>query len=243
MQNGSSVGKCTTHCILVFAHLSPTCMLSRCLSTKLLHRSSVSRKFIEGALLVGSELHCKNNTPSHFPSHCHCYILQVLPHTTTTFFLHPSPHPEKKSLPCICRLLLLLLLPPPAEPSLFLLDLIASIFPPRTPLGTGQKRRGEEKEPVSCSLFLYIFLAFSLSLSVCVSRGGRRPLWATFMSQLSLSHMMQDSFISSSSSFFGLDKKKERKNKEIFFGTKVGETNGFFVVVVAAAVRKFATFE
>ncbi len=40
MQNGSSVGICT-RCVQVFAHLVQTCMLSRCLLTKFLHRSSV----------------------------------------------------------------------------------------------------------------------------------------------------------------------------------------------------------
>ncbi len=40
MQNGSSVGK-FTHCMHVFARFAPICMLSLCLLTKFLHRSSV----------------------------------------------------------------------------------------------------------------------------------------------------------------------------------------------------------
>ena len=40
MQNGSSVEICT-HCIHIFARLAPICMLSRCLLTTFLHRSSV----------------------------------------------------------------------------------------------------------------------------------------------------------------------------------------------------------
>ena len=39
-------------CVQVFARFVPICMLSRCLSTRFLHRSSVG-KFIKGALLVG----------------------------------------------------------------------------------------------------------------------------------------------------------------------------------------------
>ncbi len=52
MQNGSSVG-IFTHCMHFFACLVLICMLSRCLLTKFLQRSSL-RKFIKGALLVGS---------------------------------------------------------------------------------------------------------------------------------------------------------------------------------------------
>ncbi len=51
MKNGSSVG-IYTHFIHVFARLAPICMLSRCLSTKFLHRNSC-RKFIKSALVVG----------------------------------------------------------------------------------------------------------------------------------------------------------------------------------------------
>ena len=40
VQNGSSFG-IYTHCTYVFAHLVPICMLSRCLLTKFLRRSSV----------------------------------------------------------------------------------------------------------------------------------------------------------------------------------------------------------
>ncbi len=40
MQNGSSVGTCT-RCVHVFARLAPTCVLSRCLSTKFPRRRSV----------------------------------------------------------------------------------------------------------------------------------------------------------------------------------------------------------
>ena len=40
MQNGSSVGICTRY-IHAFAHLAPICILSRCLLTKFLRRSSV----------------------------------------------------------------------------------------------------------------------------------------------------------------------------------------------------------
>ncbi len=40
MLNGSWDGICT-HCIHVFAHSGPTCMLGRCLFAKFLHRSSV----------------------------------------------------------------------------------------------------------------------------------------------------------------------------------------------------------
>ena len=38
--NGSSVGICI-HCIHIFAHLAPVCMLSRFLLAKFLHQSSV----------------------------------------------------------------------------------------------------------------------------------------------------------------------------------------------------------
>ena len=40
MQNGRSV-EIYTHCVHVFVRLAPICMLSRCLFTKFLHRSSV----------------------------------------------------------------------------------------------------------------------------------------------------------------------------------------------------------
>ncbi len=45
-----------TRCIHVFAHLAPICMLSRCLLTKLVHRSSVG-SLLRVHLLVGYTVH------------------------------------------------------------------------------------------------------------------------------------------------------------------------------------------
>ncbi len=54
MQNGSSAGICM-HCIHVFARLAQIFMLSRCLLTKLLHRSSVGSLLRVRSLLVGRQ--------------------------------------------------------------------------------------------------------------------------------------------------------------------------------------------
>ncbi len=52
VQNGSSVGMCSTRRTHAFARLAPICMLCRCLSNAI-SASELSRKFIKSALLVG----------------------------------------------------------------------------------------------------------------------------------------------------------------------------------------------
>ena len=52
MQNGSSVGTCT-RCVHVFARLAQISMLSRCLPTKFLHRSSGQSLLRVPSMLVG----------------------------------------------------------------------------------------------------------------------------------------------------------------------------------------------
>ncbi len=71
MQNGSSVGICT-HCVHVFARLMPTCMLSRCLLTKFLHRSSGGSLLrvccwlgISICSTLPSPFFCEQNQPTH----------------------------------------------------------------------------------------------------------------------------------------------------------------------------------
>ena len=54
MQNGSSVGICT-HGIQIFARLAPICNAQSSVLLSTFSASELSRKFIEGPLLVGLE--------------------------------------------------------------------------------------------------------------------------------------------------------------------------------------------
>ncbi len=61
-QNGSSVGTCK-RCMRVFARFAPICMLSRCLLTKFLHRSSVGSLLRVSCCWLGREIRrlcCRN---------------------------------------------------------------------------------------------------------------------------------------------------------------------------------------
>ncbi len=83
MPNGSSVGICT-HCIHVFARLALTCMLSRCLPTKFLHRSSVGTLSRVRCWLGGVNWLGRSNISTMY---CACSVLADVPNMRSLSFL------------------------------------------------------------------------------------------------------------------------------------------------------------